>query len=58
MSRTNCFLPSKGFCLNFRVRMVKSLMVPTGLLTAVGQSREGRFSQDGLSQNGYGFAIP
>merc|ERR1719343_656421 len=26
MSRTNCFLPSRGFCLNFRVRMVKSLI--------------------------------
>merc|ERR1719188_478007 len=26
MSKTNCFLPSKGFCLNFRVRMVKSLI--------------------------------
>merc|ERR1719494_527100 len=26
MSRTNCFLPSNGFCLNFRVRTVKSLM--------------------------------
>merc|ERR1719220_2532263 len=27
MSRTNCFLPSKGFCLNFRVRMVKSPVI-------------------------------
>merc|ERR1719401_2466302 len=24
MSRTNCFLPNNGFCLNFRVRMVNS----------------------------------
>merc|ERR1719229_1307059 len=28
MSRTNCFLPRRGFCLNLRVRMVKSLMAP------------------------------
>merc|ERR1719184_614368 len=26
MSRTNCFLPRSGFCLNFRVRIVNSLM--------------------------------
>merc|ERR1719265_1788386 len=26
-SHTNCFLPSKGFCLNLRVRMVKSDMM-------------------------------
>merc|ERR1719401_3368695 len=26
MSRTNCFLPNSGFVLNFRVRMVNSLM--------------------------------
>merc|ERR1740130_1451883 len=24
MSRTNCFLPKSGFCLNLRVRIVKS----------------------------------
>merc|ERR1719401_2085470 len=24
MSSTNCFLPSKGFCLNLRVRIVNS----------------------------------
>merc|ERR1719401_230982 len=27
MSSTNCFLPSNGFCLNLRVRMVNSLIV-------------------------------
>merc|ERR1719436_1114630 len=26
MSKTNCFLPSSGFVLNLRVRMVNSLM--------------------------------
>merc|ERR1719491_1972554 len=26
MSRTNCLLPSSGFCLNLRVRMVNSGM--------------------------------
>merc|ERR1719401_2638237 len=26
MSSTNCFLPNKGFCLNFRVRTVNSNM--------------------------------
>merc|ERR1719277_1894727 len=26
MSSTNCFLPRRGFCLNLRVRAVKSLM--------------------------------
>merc|ERR1719222_1573465 len=26
MSKTNCLLPSKGFCLNLRVRTVKSLI--------------------------------
>merc|ERR1719221_2339920 len=29
MSKTNCFLPSRGFCLNLRVRIVKSLMAAT-----------------------------
>merc|ERR1719188_2615421 len=27
MSNTNCFLPNRGFCLNLRVRIVKSLMM-------------------------------
>merc|ERR1719373_213556 len=26
MSSTNCLLPNNGFCLNFRVRMVNSLI--------------------------------
>merc|ERR1719507_195637 len=29
MSSTNCRLPSKGFCLNLRVRTVKSPMAST-----------------------------
>merc|ERR1719229_2227125 len=28
MSKTNCLLPSRGFCLNLRVRTVKSLIAP------------------------------
>merc|ERR1719444_565624 len=30
MSSTNCRLPSSGFCLNLRVRMVNSGIVPNG----------------------------
>merc|ERR1719507_812476 len=30
MSRTNCLLPKSGFCLNLRVRTVKSPMVAEG----------------------------
>merc|ERR1719238_658354 len=29
MSSTNCFLPNNGFCLNLRVRIVKSPIVNT-----------------------------
>merc|ERR1719507_697677 len=29
MSRTNCHLPNNGFCLNLRVRTVKSPMAST-----------------------------
>merc|ERR1719259_1003423 len=30
MSRTNCFLPNSGLVLNFRVRIVNSLMAAAG----------------------------
>merc|ERR1719188_1533329 len=43
MSRTNCLLPSKGFCLNFRVRIVKSLIAcREGLLRWDGGRRRRR----------------
>merc|ERR1719215_726200 len=44
MSKTNCFLPSRGFCLNFRVRMVKSLIFP--------RPRRGRFRRGQLREGG------
>merc|ERR1719199_431140 len=31
MSRTNCLRPSRGFCLNLRVRMVNSGMARQGV---------------------------
>merc|ERR1719401_725990 len=34
MSKTNCFLPRKGFCLNLRVRIVKSLMAAAKMQAA------------------------
>merc|ERR1719223_645079 len=30
MSKTNCLLPNRGFCLNFLVRMVNSTMADGG----------------------------
>merc|ERR1719469_463326 len=36
MSKTNCLLPSKGFCLNFLVRMVNSTMADGGAPERIG----------------------
>merc|ERR1719436_23337 len=53
MSRTNCLLPNSGFCLNLRVRIVKSLMASGGLgLASVAQRKAANLitlGQDGLS---------
>merc|ERR1719343_280675 len=48
MSRTNCFLPNSGFVLNFRVRMVNSLIAP----------KAGGGAVDGWGRSGAGKALP
>merc|ERR1719382_1479565 len=57
MSKTNCLRPRSGFCLNLRVRIVKSLIAAAAAdLRAAGRVA-GEASQGaghGLSQNGYG----
>merc|ERR1740120_87080 len=52
MSRTNCFLPNKGFCLNLRVRMVKSPIASSAITLRV--LPRTAITLNRLSQNGYG----